>query len=219
MSEQHADFLNGLHIVETELERVIGELDEMYDRLGIHVLEVVSMRPLQWALNKLADDLHDADSQLRTARLEVASAQREASEARQQMADLDKTFVQSMRPTVFGGAELSGNSGELPAQTATEPYQWQVGDEVVRNGDVRSVEVVSRGYVKLHGLHSCGAQSDWERARWKLHRKALHRLTPRHVPLEEDLPDIPPMAPQQSEFAAVTEPIDDSVGADGEGQS
>jgi hypothetical protein len=97
---------------------------------------------------------------------------------------------------------------EQPADPAPEPHQWQVGDEVVRNGDVRSVEVVSRGYVKLHGLYSCGAQSDWERAGYKLHRKA------------DDLPDIPAFTPQQvAEFAAVTEPIDDSVGADGEGHS
>lgn len=101
-------------------------------------------------------------------------------------------------------AEFTKKAEEL----SPEPDQWQVGDEVIRNGEVRSVEVVSRGYVKLHGLYSCGAQSDWERAGWQLHRKA------------SDLPDILPLTPQQvTEFAAVTEPIDDGTGADGERQS
>jgi hypothetical protein len=51
-------------------------------------------------------------------------------------------------------------------------------------------------------------QFEWERRRWKLYRKAA------------DLPDIQPSTPQQvADFAAVTEPIDDSTGTDGEGQS
>jgi len=105
-------------------------------------------------------------------------------------------------------AELTKKTGELPPETAPEPYQWQVGDEVIRKGQVWSVEVASRGYVKLDGLYSCGAQSDWERRGWKLHRKA------------SDLPDLPPFTPQQqAEFPAVAEPIDESVGANGEGQS
>jgi hypothetical protein len=75
MSHEHADFINGLHVVAYELQRVIGELDEMQDRLGISGLDRVSLDPLQWALNKLADDLHDANVELRSARLEVVSAQ------------------------------------------------------------------------------------------------------------------------------------------------
>jgi hypothetical protein len=47
-----------------------------------------------------------------------------------------------------------------------------VGDECVRHGEIRSVEVASRGFIKLYGLFSCGSQSDWERSGWKLHRKA-----------------------------------------------
>jgi hypothetical protein len=78
----------------------------------------------------------------------------------------------------------------------------------------------SEGWVFLKGFESGLPQPDWERRGWKLYRKALPRLQPRHVPLDEDLPDIPPMTPQQvAEFAAVTEPISDSTGADGEGQS
>jgi hypothetical protein len=211
-------------------------------------------------MNKLADDLHKADVEIRNARLEVVSARREASEAQQtQQAEQ----LQSL--SVFNGlrheldtvkaerdaarqlhlvecrkynaeverrmalerqvaeltaerdslkqqvAELTEKLGELPDEEDEpfpEPYDWQVGDEVIRNGEVRSVEVASRGYVKLHGLYSCGAQSDWERAGWGLHRKA------------SDMPDIPRFTEQQTaDFKAVMEQVSDSVGTNGEGQS
>jgi uncharacterized coiled-coil DUF342 family protein len=83
MSDEHADFINGLHVVENELERVIGELDEMQDRRGIPALDRVSLNTLQWALNKLADDLHDAIAEIRKARLEVVSARRGEEDARE----------------------------------------------------------------------------------------------------------------------------------------
>jgi hypothetical protein len=52
------------------------------------------------------------------------------------------------------------------------------------------------------------SQADWEKHGFTLNRKA------------SDLPDIaPPTSQQVAEFAAVAEPIDDSVGTDGEGQS
>jgi hypothetical protein len=85
MMSEHADFLNGLHVVAYELQRVIGELDEMQDRLGISGLDRVSLDPLQWALDKLADDLHDASAEICNARQYEASAKREADTARQQL--------------------------------------------------------------------------------------------------------------------------------------
>jgi chromosome segregation ATPase len=83
MSDEHADFINGLHVVAYELQRVICELDEMQDRRGIPALDRVSLNPLQWALNKLADDLHDAIAEIRKARLEVVSARRGEEDARE----------------------------------------------------------------------------------------------------------------------------------------
>jgi hypothetical protein len=106
------------------------------------------------------------------------------------------------------GWKLYRKASDVPPEPEPETYQWQVGDEVIRNGEVRSVEVATRAYVKLYKLYTWGAQSEWERAGWGLHRKA------------SDMPDLPPFTPQQvAEFAAVTEPIDDSTGTDGEGQS
>jgi hypothetical protein len=105
------------------------------------------------------------------------------------------------------------------AEPAPEPYQWQVGDEVEPSYSAvpmrRIVTDRSEGWVFLNGFESGLPQPDWERRGWKLHRKALPRLKPRHVPLdEEDLPDVSPLTPQQvAEFAEATEPVDDSVSA------
>jgi chromosome segregation ATPase len=82
MSDDTVDMLAGLSVVENELERALDELDDMYGRLNIHLLEWVSLWPLKWALGKLADDLHKVDTELRSARLDVTSARVDASEAR-----------------------------------------------------------------------------------------------------------------------------------------
>jgi len=247
MSDEHADFLNGLHVVEYELERLIGELDEMQDRNSISTLDRVSLATLQWALGKLADDLHDANDEIRKARLEVASAKHEADTAWQQQQaeqlqslsifnglraelhtvkaerdslqrqwdDLEKSVVQSTQPTMASVVQLveaakatavqvTKKAGELPAQPAPEPYQWQVGDEIEDGFGVRR-PVTGRnekGWVFIEG-NGGQVQLEWERCRWSLHRKAS---------------DVPPSPQQVAGFAAVTEPIDDSVGTDREGQ-
>jgi hypothetical protein len=303
MTEQHEDFLNGLHIVEYELERVIGELDDMQDRHSIPALDRVSLDPLQWALNKLSDDLHDANVEIRNARPYEASAKREADTAQQQQQDeqlqslsivnglraelqtvkaerdlangqhaiavrkynaeverrlaLEKQVAQvtaerddlkkqstQINPTLHQlieafegstpaeilqklllldgkGFQLSQEAGELPAESTPEPDRWQEGDEVFNEASgILIVEEAHFDLVRLSGRQQFQRQEDLQRVGWKLYRKAsalgVQQLTPRHV----DLPDMPPLTPQQvAEFAAVTEPIDDSVGANGEGQS
>jgi len=257
MSDAHEDFLNGLHVVECELERVIGELDEMQDRNGIPTLDRVSLDPLQWALKKLADDLHDASAEIRKARLEVVSARRgeedawELRDAARQLhlvecrkynaeverrLELEKQLAEMKGreelQNVYGAgqagrivglegvvesltaerdrlqqqvAELTKKLGELPTEPAPEPYQWQIGDEIECNGVTRRKVIDRReGGVFLEGVTSPLSQPDWERRRWKLHRKAI---------------DVPLTPQQVAEFAAVTEPLHDSVGTDGEGQS
>jgi hypothetical protein len=96
------------------------------------------------------------------------------------------------------GWQLHRKASDKPAEPAPEPYQWQVGDNVINRGELRAVDVVSEGWIKLDGLFSCCRQTDWERADWKLHRKAsdlgVQQLTPRQVE------------------------ISDSTGTDGEGQ-
>ena len=229
MSDAHEDFLNGLHVVENELERVIGELDEMQDRRGIPALDRVSLNTLQWALNKLADDLHDAIAEIRKARLEVVSARRGEEDARELRDAASQLFLvecgkynaeverrlalekQLAEATAERDGlqrqvgELTKKLGELPAQPASEPHQWQVGDEIEDGFGVRRLVTHRnpKGWVFIEG-NGGQVQLEWERCRWRLHRKAS---------------DVPPNPEQMVDFAAVTEPIDDSVGTDGEGQS
>ena len=215
MMSEHADFLNGLHVVAYELQRVIGELDEMQDRLGISGLDRVSLDPLQWALDKLADDLHDASAEICNARQYEASAKREADTARQQLDehvqwasfynglraeletvkaerdslqrqwdDLEKSFVQSMQPTMASvvqlveaakatAVEVTKKLGELPDEPAPEPYPWQVGDEIECPGVTRRKVVgTCRPWVSLEGIQEACPQPEWERRGWKLYRKA-----------------------------------------------
>jgi hypothetical protein len=236
MSDSHEDFLNGLRVVECELERVIGELDEMQDRRGIPTHDRVSLDPLQWALNKLADDLHDATVEIRRARLEVVSARRGAEDAREVRdaasqlhllecrkynAEFERRLALEKQVTEVTAerdslkqqvAELTEQLGELPDEEDEpfpEPYQWQVGDEIECPGVTRRKVVgTCRPWVSLEGIQEACPQPEWERRGWKLNRKAT------------GLPDIPPLTPQQvAEFAAVTEPIDDSVGTNEEGQT
>jgi hypothetical protein len=90
-------------------------------------------------------------------------------------------------------------SPQLPAEPEPEPYQWQVGDVVLQNGDVpRQIEDARDGYVMLTGIPVFVLQQHLESYRWKLHRKAS---------------DLPPSPQQVAEFAGVTEPIDDSTHA------
>jgi hypothetical protein len=107
-------------------------------------------------------------------------------------------------------AELTKKLGELPPEPAPEPYQWQAGDVVESDGESPRLVITrdAKGWVffkeSVFGL----PQFEWERLGWGLYSKA------------SDMPEMLPFTPQQVEaFAAVTEPIDDSVGTDGEGQS
>jgi cell division protein FtsB len=199
MSE-HADFINGLHVVECELERVIGELDEMQDRHGIPARDRVSLDPLQWALNKLADDLHDATVEIRRARLEVVSARRGAEDAREVRdaasqlhllecrkynAEFERRLALEKQVTELTAerdslkqqvAELTEKLGELPDEEDEpfpEPYPWQVGDEIECPGVTRRKVVgTCRPWVSLEGIQEACPQPEWERRGWKLYRKA-----------------------------------------------
>jgi hypothetical protein len=170
-----------------------------------------------------AEQIRKLEAERNTARGQLAQVTAERDEARQK--ELEKhvewaSFYNRLQANLntikaeLGAArkqvaELTKKLRELPPETAPEPYDWQVGDEIECNGVTRRKVIDRReGWVFLEGVTSPLSQPDWERRRWKLHRKAA------------DLPDIQPFTPQQvADFAAVTEPIDDSTGTDGEGQS
>jgi len=107
-------------------------------------------------------------------------------------------------------------SPQLPAEPAPEPYPWQVGDELIReDGTIHTISQVIGGLLWSENKTITACEQWWlSENGYRLHRKALPRLKPRHVPLDEDLPEVPPFTPQQvAEFAEATEPIDDSVSA------
>jgi hypothetical protein len=215
--EQTVDMMAGLNAVVAILEAI------RVDVRAIGPVDRVRLASLQWAVDKLAHDLHDADTEIRNARLEVVSARREADDAREARdaarqlhlvecrkynAEVERRLALEKQVT-----ELTKKAGELPTETAAEPYQWQVGDIIEGSAFTRRrVEEIHDGWVLLQGMGSPLPQFEWERRGWKLHRKASD------LPIE--LPDIPPFTEQQvAEFAAVMEQVSDSVGTNGEGQS
>ena len=243
--EQTVDTLAGLSVVENELERALDELDKMYGRLNIHLLEWVSLWPLKWALGKLADDLHEADAELRSLRLAVSSARSEAEEARK-----GRMNEQLQSLSIFNGlraeldaaneqhaivsrkydaeverrlalekqvAELTEKLGELPDEE-DEPFPEPYHWQV---GD----EIV-REDGTIHIITRTGGGLLWFKnetlgasAQWWLVENGyrLHRKASADA---TDLFDIPPFTTQQvAEFAAAMEQVSDSVGTDGEGQS
>jgi hypothetical protein len=156
------------------------------------------------------------------AELETVKAERDSLQ--RQRDDLEKSFVQSMQPTMASvvqlveaakatAVEVTKKLGELPDEEDEpfpDPYQWQVGDVVESDGESPRLVITrdAMGWVFFKESAFGLPQFEWEKLGWGLHRKAA------------DLPDIQPFTPQQvAEFAAVTKPIDDSVGTDGEGQS
>jgi hypothetical protein len=280
--EQNVDMMAGLNAVVAIMEAI------RVDVRAIGPVDRVRLASLQWAVDKLAGDLHDANVEIRKARLEVASAKREADEAREvrdaarqlHLVECRKYNAEVERRLALEKqvAELTKKLGELPDEEDEpfpEPYPWQIGDEIeCPDGTRRRVkERDENGWLRLDGLFSAVPQFEWERAGWKLYRKAsdipqpaepapepyqwqigdeieCNGVTRRKVidrregwvflggvtsPLSQpdwelrrwklhrkagDMPDIPPFTEQQvAEFAAVTEPIDDSIGTDGEGQS
>jgi hypothetical protein len=144
---------------------------------------LISWLAIEESIEPLAEQRERQDEQL-ARRVEVEA---ELGAARKQVAELTKKLR------------------ELPPETAPEPYDWQVGDDIECNGVTRRKVIDRReGWVFLEGVTSPLSQPDWERRGWKLYRKAS---------------DVPPTEQQVAEFAAVTESIDDSVDTDGEGQS
>jgi uncharacterized coiled-coil protein SlyX len=110
------------------------------------------------------------------------------------------------------GYQLHRKASDIPQppEPAPEPYQWQVGDVVESEGESPRLVITrdAKGWMFFNEIAFGLPQFEWERLGWKIYRKAV------------GLPDLPPLTEQQvAEFAAVTKPIDDGVGADGEGVS
>ncbi len=117
--------------------------------------------------------------------------------------DLQKLYEAGWRYLpITPEAELTKKAGELPAEPAPEPYQWQVGDELIREDGTIHKITYSIGGLLWFKNQTTGGSAQWWLAQngYRLHRKGsgdlgVQQLTPRQVE------------------------ISDSTGTDGEGQS
>jgi hypothetical protein len=95
------------------------------------------------------------------------------------------------------GWKLYRKASDVPPEPFPEPYPWQVGDEVKR--DDGTIHTISQA---IGGLLWFKDQTIGVSAQWWLSENGctLHRKA-------SDMPDLPPLTPQQvAEFAAVAEP-------------
>jgi hypothetical protein len=70
------DALDGLKALDAVVDALQHELKELHDERNVPPVERVSLAPLQWAIDKLADDLHTIDTEVKDLRLSVAAAQK-----------------------------------------------------------------------------------------------------------------------------------------------
>ena len=70
------DALDGLKALDAVVDALRYELKELHDERNVPPVERVSLAPLQWAIDKLADDLHTIDTEVKDLRLSVAAAQK-----------------------------------------------------------------------------------------------------------------------------------------------
>ena len=74
------DALDGLKALDAVVDALQHELKELHDERNVPPVERVSLAPLQWAIDKLADDLHTMETEVRDLRLAEAAARREVAE-------------------------------------------------------------------------------------------------------------------------------------------
>jgi hypothetical protein len=176
------DAIDGLKALEQVVETIGEQLDDLYQRRDIPQIERVTLHSLEWTLAKLNYDMHTMDTEVRDLRLaearalddlDRANAERHA--ARKQIDELRAQLSEVLAPE----AELSGNPGQLPAEPARQPYQWQVGDMIVRSGSLRSVLETRERSVRPEGWeeHEFVGQEFLEGYGWKLYRKASNTGT------------------------------------------
>jgi TolA-binding protein len=139
------DAADGLKALEHVVETIGHQLSDLYNSRNIPQLERVHLASLEWVIAKLADDLHDANSEVRNLRLEVASARREASEKQQKQVErrlsLEKQLAQvtAERDAAYArlakidcaavssdtAAHFTKNAGGLPVETGLpEWHGW-----------------------------------------------------------------------------------------------
>jgi len=141
------DALDGLKALDAVVDALQHELKELHDARNVPPVERVSLAPLQWAIDKLADDLHTMETEVKDLRLAVAAAQkldlqrlgdmaRLAKERDELRAQLDKLRAQptEVRAQV---AELTKKASDLGVQQLT-PRQVEISDSTGTDGEGQS---------------------------------------------------------------------------------
>jgi hypothetical protein len=157
----------------------------------------------------IEDQRRDDQDELMHVRKDRDARQAEIERLLQMVANLQYNrdyWKKAMQNAIEAGELLRAEIETLRSATAAdEPYQWQVGDEVKRDdGTIHTISQAIGGLLWFKD-QTIGVCEQWRLAEdgYQLHRKAS---------------DVPLTPQQVAEFPAVTEPIDDSVGTDGEGQ-
>jgi len=102
------DALDGLKALDAVVDALQHELKELHDERNVPPVERVSLAPLQWAIDKLADDLHTMETEVKDLRLSVAAAQK-----------LDLQRLGDM-------SRIAKERDELRAQAERKPWmEWQ----------------------------------------------------------------------------------------------
>jgi chromosome segregation ATPase len=103
------DALDGLKALDAVVDALQHELKELHDERNVPPVERVSLAPLQWAIDKLADDLHTMETEVRDLRLAEAAARREVAELTKKASDLG---VQQLTPRQVDISDSTGTDGE-----------------------------------------------------------------------------------------------------------
>jgi hypothetical protein len=198
-------------VVAAEVSRWNKNLQGERDELQQKILQVAAERDAACEQHLVECRKCNAEVERRLAlETQLAQVTAERDGLKRQWDDLEKSFVQSMQPTMTSvvqlveaaeatAVEVIKKPAELPPETEPpEPYQWQVGDEIRTTRYISPIEELCDGKFRLEGTVCFVSQVDAHRWGWKLHRKAI------------ELPDIPRFTEQQmADFAAAVEEIDD----------
>jgi len=109
------DALDGLKALDAVVDALQHELKELHDERNVPPVERVSLAPLQWAIDKLADDLHTMETEVRDLRLSVAAAR-----------TLDLQRLGDMSRIAKERDELRAQVAELTKKAERKPWmEWQ----------------------------------------------------------------------------------------------
>jgi len=126
------DALDGLKALDAVVDALQHELKELHDERNVPPVERVSLAPLQWAIEKLADDLHTMETEVRDLRLaearalddlDRANAEREAAKMQRDEQLQSLSVFNELRWQL---AQVTAERDELRGKAERKPWmEWQ----------------------------------------------------------------------------------------------